>query len=75
MFELISVVVRYLVDDIKERRPIGYRFRSSCVKRMWRRSYCKRFFGVTSYRVANVVIKYYKRILIILLSIYVCMEY
>jgi len=69
MFELISAVVRYFAGGIKERRRIDYRFRPPCVKRMWHRSYCKRFFGATSYRVASVVIEYYKRILIILVSI------
>jgi len=46
MFELVSAVVRFFAGGIKEQRRIGYRFRLSCVKRMWHRFYCKRlFFG------------------------------
>jgi len=55
MFELISAMVRYFAGGIKERRSIGYWFRPPCVKRMWHRSYCKRFFGATNYQVVNVV--------------------
>jgi len=45
MFELISAVVRYFTNDIKERRRIGCRFRPPCVKQMWHRSCCKEFSG------------------------------
>jgi len=62
-------MVHYFASGIKERRRIGYRFRPPCVKRMRYRSYCERFFGVTNYRMANVVIEYYKKILIISMSI------
>jgi len=56
----------------QERRRIGYRFRLSCVKRMRHRSHRKRFFDA-NYQMASVIIKYRKRVLIILMSI--CIKY
>jgi len=50
-------MVQYFAGGIKERRCIGYRFRPPCVKWMRHRSYCKRFFGTTNYRVVSVVLK------------------
>jgi len=82
VFELISAVVHYFAGGVEsnaastigftifqERRHIGYRFRLPCVKRLRHRSYRKRFSDATNYRMASMIIKYRKRILIILVSI------
>jgi len=61
-------VIRYFADGIKKRRRISYRFRLAFAS-----SGCDidpiTVFDATNYRVVSVVIEYYKKILIISVSI------
>jgi len=61
MFELISAMVRYFAGGIRERRRIGYRFRPPCIKRIWHRSYCKRFSGFSGNELSEEGLDYFSK--------------